>query len=111
MFNGSSYDPALDDTRLRTQMGKVYSFMKDGHWHTLQEIHLATAEPEASVSAQLRHLRKPRFGGYIVDKRHRGERCHGLFEYRLYKRAPQPELFPVESISRAPEASSDMVRC
>ena len=103
MFNGSNYDPALDDARLKTQMGKVYLIMKDGRWHTLQEIHLATGEPEASVSAQLRHLRKQRFGGYIVDKRHRGERCHGLFEYQLLKPAPQVDMFP--------EIAANLVRC
>lgn len=111
MFNGSNYDPALDDARLTTQMGKVYSIMKDGRWHTLTEIHLATDEPEASVSAQLRHLRKERFGHYIVDKRHRGERCHGLFEYQLHKRVPQPELFSMESISNIAGFRSDMARC
>jgi len=93
MFNGPDYDPALDDARLKTQMGKVYSFMKTGYWHTLEEISRATSEPEASVSAQLRHLRKLRFGGYIVSKRRRGEPHAGLFEYQLLKRAPQPDLF------------------
>lgn len=40
-------------------------------------------DPAASVSAQLRHLRKPRFGGFVVEKRPRGDRERGLWEYRL----------------------------
>ena len=40
-------------------------------------------DPEASASAQLRHLRKPRFGSHTVEKRNRGAREFGLWEYRL----------------------------
>jgi len=94
MFTGSNYDPALDKARLTTQMGKVYSFMESGHWWTLHEIAQAISQPEASVSAQLRHLRKPCFGSYIISKRRRGEPHAGLFEYRLTRRQPQAELFP-----------------
>jgi len=57
--------------------------MSDGDWRTLSEIGEATGDPVASVSAQLRHLRKRRFGAYIVDKRSRGDRALGLFEYRV----------------------------
>ena len=28
-------------------------------------------------------MRKQRFGGYLVEKQHRGEPKHGLWEYRL----------------------------
>jgi hypothetical protein len=60
-------------------------------WRTLAEIARATRYPEASVSAQLRHLRKSRFGGYRVRKRlRRGERefQHGpTWEYRVAGRA------------------------
>ncbi len=38
-------------------------------WLTLHELSLLTGYGEASVSAQLRHLRKPRFGGFAVAKR------------------------------------------
>lgn len=98
MFNGSDYNPALDDARLTTQMGKVYSFMSDSQWHTLQEIAKAIDEPEASISAQLRHLRKPRFGNYIVSKQRRGDQHSGLFEYRLLKRPAQPDLFQMSGV-------------
>lgn len=50
---------------------------------TLAEIEAATGDPEASISAQIRHLRKKRFGSYIVDKRRRDEKG-GTWEYRLF---------------------------
>lgn len=82
-FNGSDYDSDQDDKRLTGQMLRVFNAMKDGVWRTLGEIESLTGDPQASISAQLRHLRKPRFGGFIVEKRPRGERSNGLFEYRI----------------------------
>jgi hypothetical protein len=82
-FNGSDYAPAKDDVRLRGQILRVYNLMKDGHWRTLSEIESSTGDPAASISAQLRHLRKNRFGSHTVNKRVRGQREHGLFEYQL----------------------------
>ena len=82
-FDGTVYDPAQDDARLTRQLGRVWSCMASGHWRTLAEIEAATGDPAASISAQLRHLRKPRFGGYTVERRARGDRAHGLFEYRV----------------------------
>jgi hypothetical protein len=57
--------------------------MRGHEWRTLEEIRALTGEPAASISAQLRHLRKPRFGSYRVEKRNRGSESHGLFEYRV----------------------------
>jgi hypothetical protein len=82
-FDGPAYDPENDKDRLSHQLGRVYSCMKDSTWRTLDEIHALTGDPVASVSAQLRHLRKPRFGSYRVEKRNRGHEVHGLFEYRV----------------------------
>lgn len=79
-FNGSDYVPARDWLRLNTQVGRVFNCISDGRWRTLDDIAQATGDPHASVSAQLRHLRKPRFGGHTIDKRHIAA---GLFEYRL----------------------------
>ena len=42
-----------------------------GIWLTLAEIAEATEYAEASISAQLRHLRKAHHGGYHVEKRRR----------------------------------------
>jgi hypothetical protein len=43
----------------------------DAGWMTLREIADLTNYAEASISAQLRHLRKPHFGGYVIVKRRR----------------------------------------
>jgi len=82
-FNGSDYVPAIDNIRLTGQCLRVYNCMEDSRWRTLAEIERSTGDPQASISAQLRHLRKARFGGHTVDKRNRGNRSTGLFEYRL----------------------------
>lgn len=82
-FNGSDYEPKLDDERLIDQHGRIKKLMRDGEWRTLNEIAKHTGDPEASISAQLRHLRKDRFGNYVIEKRRRGERKSGLFEYKL----------------------------
>lgn len=87
-FHGSDYDPAIDDGRLSGQIGRVYEVMKDGKWRTLDELQFAIADrfrvhdPHASLSAQLRHLRRPRWGNHTIEKRRR-DTDSGLFEYRL----------------------------
>lgn len=82
-FNGSDYIPEVDNVRLTGQILRVFDAMKDTEWHTLSELESKTGDPQASISAQLRHLRKKRFGSHDVQKRNRGDRAHGLFEYRL----------------------------
>lgn len=69
-----------DSPRLQNQMVAIKSILIRGGWHTLQELEKMTGFPQASISAQLRHLRKKRFGGHIIDRRHLGG---GLYEYRL----------------------------
>ena len=83
MFNGASYIPRLDKVRLGNQIRRIYDCMKDGRYRTLSEIQTITGDGEASISAQLRHLRKKRFGSYIILKRRRGDGRQGLFEYQL----------------------------
>lgn len=84
-FNGPDYQPELDQKRLATQHEKIKKLVQDHKWRTLQEIATALGVPEASVSAQLRHMRKPRFGAHKIDKRRRVtvSPTHGLWEYRL----------------------------
>jgi hypothetical protein len=82
-FDGPCYDPALDHERLTQQLGRVFNLMRDGSWRSLNEIADATLDPHASISAQLRHLRKPRFGGYQVNKRRRGD--SGIWEYQVQR--------------------------
>ncbi len=82
-YNGPAYEPQFDQARLTGQLLRVWEVMQDGKWRTLDELSRLAAAPAASASAQLRHLRKPRFGSHTVDMRVRGERSNGLWEYRL----------------------------
>lgn len=82
-FDGPDYDPELDRDRLTGQILRVFNCMKDKEWRTLAEIEEETHDPQASISAQLRHLRKERFGGHTINKRRRGDPKQGLFEYQL----------------------------
>lgn len=82
-FNGPDYQFSLDFFRLTRQHDRIKEFMRDGEWRTLKEIEAATGYPSASISAQLRHLRKKRFGSWLVDKRRRGIESYGVFEYRI----------------------------
>ncbi len=92
-FNGPSYNAAMDKTRLTLQLGRIYKCMIDGRWRTLEEISRITGDGESSISAQLRHLRKPKFGSHQVLKQPRGDRKHGLYEYRVLS----PEIQTDES--------------
>src|SRR5207245_9609158 len=74
-------------------------------WLTLDELAKLTHYPPASISAQLRHLRKAEFGGYAVEKRQRaagrvlrGEDFGTVWEYQLV-RAVRRKFVGVESQS------------
>ena len=82
-FDGPVYEEKFDRERLTGQIKRVYNVMRHGYWLTLDEINGATGDPHASISAQLRHLRKPRFGSHTIEKRPRGDRSNGLWEYRM----------------------------
>ncbi len=97
-FDGSTYDPELDRKRLGAQLLRVRGLMGDGRWRTLAGISLATGDPPASISARLRDLRKPKFGGWDVLRRRLGDPKRGIWEYRVKKprrkkTKPQMDLF------------------
>ena len=79
-FDGPAYSEPLDQERLTGQILVIFDLMRDARWRTLQEISQKTGYGEASVSAQLRNLRKARFGSHRIDKR---RVIGGLWEYRL----------------------------
>jgi hypothetical protein len=62
---------------------------KYGTWMTLRELARLTRYGEASISAQLRHLRRAECGGYVLEKRVRQAEVVGseehfvVWEYRL----------------------------
>jgi hypothetical protein len=78
-----------DPTQLGTIRDLMLAAAARGVWLTLTEIAEPTEFGEASISAQLRHLRKTRHGRYRVEKRRRrlGEsevgRATGLWEYHV----------------------------
>lgn len=82
-FDGDTYDPKHDLVRLTGQIQRVFDAIKDNGWYTLDEIHKATNDPHASISAQLRNLRKERFGSHVIEKRCKGNRSNGLWEYSM----------------------------
>jgi len=79
-FDGSDYRPERDDARLDKQMDRVKLATRDGIPKTLAAIAKECGDPEASVSAQLRHLRKEKHGSHSVDKIHFS---HGLYLYKV----------------------------
>ncbi len=82
-FNGAEYRDEADHARLTKQHIRIRDLMLDGQWRSFDEIAAVTSDPAASISAQLRHLRKERYGGFLVERRARGNRERGLYEYRV----------------------------
>ena len=85
-FGGATFDEERDGERLSTELASVKAYVLDGTWHYLAEISSALGYPEASVSARLRDLRKPRFGGYLVEREYVRR---GLHRYRVLCAEPQ----------------------
>jgi hypothetical protein len=95
-FRAGEYDAR----RLRSQREIIRDVMISAAdcetWLTLGELRALTRYGEASISAQLRHLRKAENGGYDVVKRHRegaspdrpgtDGRGECIWEYRITRR-------------------------
>lgn len=79
-FDGETFDSERDSDRLQRQLAAVRRAVNDGRWWTLSELALAAGAPEASVSARLRDLRKPKFGHHIIEREYAGG---GLWRYRM----------------------------
>lgn len=85
-FDGDAYDPDRDGFRLTRQMDRVWTIMRDGEPRTLSEIQdeieevFGQADPLPSISARLRDLRKPKWGGKSIDKDYVG---NGQYVYFL----------------------------
>lgn len=87
-FGGRTFNATLDAERLGAQLTRVITAMSDNKWRTLSEIQAriqATTgkrDPEASVSARLRDIRKL-YGEQAMESRRRTEDgVDGLWEYR-----------------------------
>ena len=81
-FNGPDYIPVRDNQRLISQFQRILNLMLDGRPRTLRQIAKVTGDPEALISAQIRHAQKERFGSYEVEKSYLGK---GVFTYRIVK--------------------------
>lgn len=79
-FDGSDYTPEKDDERLGNQIDRVKWACRSGVPMSLADIAKRTGDPEASISAQLRHLRKDKHGAHTVDKMYIS---HGLYLYQV----------------------------
>lgn len=79
-FGGVTYEPDRDRDRLRAQLQRVLAVVKDGEWYTLAELAHDTGDPEASVSARLRDLRKDKFGAHVIEREYVSK---GLWKYRM----------------------------
>lgn len=63
-----------------TQIERVMLAIKDGQWKTLEEVSEITGDTTPSISARLRDLRKPQFGGHTILRRKVNA---NLFEYKI----------------------------
>ncbi len=92
-FDGETCIPSLDYQRLDTQLARVFQFLhslaradrrtSNPTWTTLATLASASRGSESAVSARIRDLRKPKFGGYTIHKRRKGDPNRGLWEYRM----------------------------
>jgi hypothetical protein len=79
-FDGDDYQSDRDKPRLTGQIKSVFEVISDQEWWSVRRISKHTGAPEPSVSAQLRNLRKERFGGHTIEREYRGS---GLYLFRL----------------------------
>lgn len=98
MFDGETFDAEHDLSRLGRQLDRVKAALEraKGKWLTLAEISERTKDPQASISARIRDLRKEKFGGYEVERRRRGDPKLGLWEYRIKPEAKETPLLEEE---------------
>lgn len=99
-FDGEFYKHRDDYLRLATQLNRVLAYMCDGRWHTVAEIADFLREPEASIQAQLRNLRKQSNGGYDVKIKYEGR----LGSYRIPKVDGKLKQLDFKKISNAEQA-------
>jgi hypothetical protein len=67
----------------KTLLESVRKLMLDGQWRTLGDIMLGVGgASEASISARLRDLRKPKFGALPVERRPQKFSVR-VYEYRI----------------------------
>lgn len=74
-----------DHVRLGAQIARVRSVLADGGWWSVPRLHNAiffrfdVRDPEPSISAQIRNLKKTKHGGHAIERR----RVGNVYEFRL----------------------------
>ena len=89
-FSGSTYDSALDCTRLSDQQRRVWDAVQDGRWYTLREVANITDDPEASVSARFRDFNNHEYLSQVFimeSERVPGSEKRGHWRYRVRLRS------------------------
>jgi hypothetical protein len=81
-FGGSTFDHKRDAADFRCQLDRTRGIMLGGGWHTLEYLASEVGCSEATVSARLRDLRKPRYGAYNIEKRVKVG-TKRVYEYRM----------------------------
>lgn len=98
-FSGSDYVAERDHEALANQIDRVRVTMGDQKWRSVASLQRRIQErygitdPENSLQAQLRNLRKPEHGGFEVLRDRRtpnGER--GYYVYKLGDRVAEPTV-------------------
>jgi hypothetical protein len=102
-----AFDPAVQPRAVRSGLRRRFSRRSEGSsqietlrlhlqlagnagvWQTLAELREITGWGEASISAQIRNLRKPAHGSHIIEKRRRVDADAPMgfcWEYRMMVR-------------------------
>jgi hypothetical protein len=86
-------EPQLPRTQRDTVRDVLLLAARYDAWMTLDELARKTEFPPASISAQLRHLRKVEHGGYLVEKRRRewAEKAQSGRRVRVYEYQIKPD--------------------
>jgi hypothetical protein len=94
-FDGATIEKG-DEPRLWSQLLAIADLMSDKQWRTLRGIkaevnnQYSLMASEASISARLRDLRKPRFGAFLVERKRIGPGA--LCAYRVLPPPPTEQL-------------------
>ncbi len=112
LYDGPTYDPALDKVRLTGQIEDVFRLMSSHHWYTVKEIAHCTGHPETSVAAQIRNLRKVDHGAWEIRRSHKDHR--GLYAFRLTGNHVPPDTklsLNAQLRQRVADLERELARC
>ena len=69
-YGGNTFNPDTDASILKTNRERIQWLMLDGTFRTTAEIRAALMlSPETEVTARLREMRKPPYGGWCIECR------------------------------------------